>query len=158
MIRKKILLLGDFNVGKTSLIRRYVDNTFDDTYLTTIGVKISKKLSTVDDIACEMLIWDIEGATPSKSIPLNYYRGASGAIFVADVNRKETLESLAEHQRIFLTQNPDAFFVVAYNKSDLLDDAAKSIFNVDRYTFLTSAKDGSNIETLFHTLLKQIIQ
>lgn len=158
MIRKKILLLGDFNVGKTSLIRRYVDNAFNDKYLTTIGVKISKKLCTIDQLSCEMIIWDIEGATPSKEIPLTYYRGASGAILVADVNRKETLENIEKHKSIFLTQNPDASFVVAYNKSDLLSEVAQRTFILDHYTLFTSAKEDINIETLFLTLMEQIIQ
>jgi len=158
MIRKKILLLGDFNVGKTSLIRRYVDNTFDDKYLTTIGVKISKTLCTIDEISCEMIIWDIEGATPSKEIPLHYYRGASGAIFVADVNRKETLENLEKHQAVFLAQNPDSSFVIAYNKSDLLLEKEKDTFTLEKYTFFTSAKEDINIETVFLALMEQIIQ
>ena len=80
MIRKKILLLGDFNVGKTSLIRRYIDNTFDDRYLTTIGVKISKKMVELHGMECELLIWDVEGATSRKSISSAYMKGASGAI------------------------------------------------------------------------------
>ena len=81
MHQKKIVLLGDFNVGKTSLIRRYVDNAFDDEYLTTIGVKISKK--SLDDE--RLLIWDIEGATIGKPIPKHYIKGAHGAIIVADI-------------------------------------------------------------------------
>jgi len=158
MIRKKILLIGDFNVGKTSLIRRYVDNSFDDSYLTTIGVKISKKLCTTNDIKCELLIWDIEGATPSKRIPLNYYKGASGAIFVTDVNRSETFESLKAHQEVFFSQNPNAHFVTAHNKSDLLSESQKTRYTLDKYTFLTSAKENNNVENLFLALLKEMIQ
>lgn len=157
MIRKKILLIGDFNVGKTSLIRRYVDNAFDDRYLTTIGVKISKKSCLINGIECEMIIWDIEGSTPTKEIPLNYYKGASGAIFVTDVNRKETFENLDIHKERFLTQNKDASFVVAHNKSDLLSQAQHAKFSLNEYTFLTSAKDNKNVEMLFKTLMKKIL-
>ena len=157
MIRKKILLIGDFNVGKTSLIRRYVDNAFDDIYLTTIGVKISKKLCTVNNIECELLIWDIEGETPSKKIPLNYYNGASGAIFVTDVNRSETFNNLKKHKEAFFSKNPDAAFVIAYNKSDLLEPIQKEKYLLDKYTFLTSAKDNNNVEKLFLKLLQEIL-
>ena len=157
MIRKKILLIGDFNVGKTSLIKRYIDNTFDDSYLTTIGVKISKKLCTVNDIECTLLIWDIEGATPTKNIPLNYYKGASGAIFVTDVNRSETHESLKLHQEAFLSQNPNAHFVIAHNKSDLLTKKQKATYELNTYTFLTSAKENKNVEELFLVLLKEML-
>lgn len=157
MIRKKILLLGDFNVGKTSLIRRYVENTFDDTYLSTIGVKISKKLCTIEEMECEILIWDIEGATPTKKIPLSYYHGAAGAILVADVNRSETRESIEEHKSTFLSQNPNASVVVAYNKADLLTQMQKDHFHLDSHTFFTSAKDNLNVEDLFICLVKDIL-
>ncbi len=157
MIRKKILLLGDFAVGKTSLIKRYVDNTFDDSYLTTIGVKISKKLLIINDIECELLIWDIEGATSTKSIPHTYFRGASGAIFVCDVNRSETIENLNEHINTFLMLNQDAKHVIAYNKSDLLNIQQKESLYLPGNAFLTSAKSDSNVETLFTTLTKEIL-
>jgi len=157
MIRKKILLLGDFSVGKTSLVRRYVDGAFDDKYLTTIGVKISKKQFNVKGIESEMLIWDIEGSTPSKKISLGYYKGASGAIFVADVSRRETVQNLKVHKEIFLNENPDAKFVVAYNKSDKLSEIARENIELDDEIFLTSAKEDSNVEKLFIKLMKEIL-
>jgi len=158
MIRKKILLLGDFSVGKTSLIRRYVDNTFDDKYLTTIGVKISKKLIVLHNIEYELLIWDIEGATATKKIPSSYFKGASGAIFVCDVNRKETIKGLKEHINTFLTLNTQAKHVIAYNKADLLSSEEKEALTLLENTFLTSAKEDSNVELLFHTLAESMFQ
>ena len=157
MIRKKILLLGDFSVGKTSLVKRYVDGAFDDKYLTTIGVKISKKLCTIEGVECEMLIWDIEGSTPSKKISLGYYRGASGAIFVSDIGRRETVNSLDEHKDIFLSENPNAAYVTAYNKADKLTEIAKENIVLDDDTFLTSAKDDFNVEELFMQLMKKML-
>lgn len=161
MIRKKILLLGDFSVGKTSLIKRYIDGTFDDKYLTTIGVKISKKVLTVAVAECEMLIWDIEGATPSKKIPLSYYRGASGAIFVSDVTRGDTMVGLKAHKEIFLSENPDSKFVVAYNKVDMLNgvpiEKIEQEIKSKEDVFLTSALDGKNVETLFIKLMEKIL-
>ena len=157
MIRKKILLLGDFSVGKTSLVRRYVDGAFDDKYLTTIGVKISKKMFNIEGVESEMLIWDVEGSTPRKKISLGYYKGASGAIFVADISRRETVKNLEEHKEIFLNENPDAKFVVAYNKSDKLSEIAKENIELDDEIFLTSAKEDSNVEELFIKLMKEIL-
>lgn len=157
MIRKKILLLGDFSVGKTSLVRRYVDGAFDDKYLTTIGVKISKKLCTIEGVECELLIWDVEGSTPSKKISLGYYRGASGAIFVTDVTRKETLETLDAHKDVFLSENPNACYVTAYNKADMLNEIARENIVLDDDTFLTSAKDDENVETLFKQLTAKML-
>ena len=158
MIRKKILLLGDFSVGKTSLVKRYVDGTFDDRYLTTIGVKISKKLLKTNGVDFELIIWDVEGATPNKKIPLEYYRGASGAILVADATRKETLENLQELKDIFLTANPNAKFVTAHNKVDLLSEIAVECLHLEEGDgFLTSAKDDKNVEELFAALAKEIL-
>jgi len=157
MIRKKILLLGDFSVGKTSLVKRYVDGAFDDKYLTTIGVKISKKIVEVDGVECELLIWDVEGSTPSKKISLGYYRGASGAIFVTDVTRKETLDNLQAHKDVFLTENPSAQFVTAYNKVDMLSEMARGSIIVEGDVFLTSAKDDENVEALFVQLVKKMM-
>ena len=156
MIRKKILLLGDFSVGKTSLVKRYVDGAFDDKYLTTIGVKISKKIVEVDGVECELLIWDVEGSTPSKKISLGYYRGASGAIFVTDITRRETLENLQEHKDIFLAENPGAQYVTAYNKADMLSEIARERIVVEDDVFLTSAKDDENVEELFIELVKKM--
>ena len=157
MIRKKILLLGDFSVGKTSLVRRYVDGAFDDKYLTTIGVKISKKLLTISGVECELLIWDVEGSTPSKKISLGYYRGASGAILVSDITRRDTVKGLEEHKTVFLSENPDSEFVVAYNKSDALNEIAKENIELDEDTFLTSAKDDTNVEALFLRLMEKML-
>jgi small GTP-binding protein len=159
MIRKKILLIGDFGVGKTSLIRRYVDDAFDDTYLTTIGVKISRKQLQIDEIECELLIWDIEGSTPIKSIPHGYFKGAKGAIFVCDVNRKETMENLNEHINTFLMLNRDAKHVIAYNKADLLTVNKKESLRITLpgNAFLASAKENVNVDTLFTILAKEIL-
>ncbi len=158
MIRKKILLLGDFSVGKTSLVKRYVDGAFDDKYLTTIGVKISKKLVEIDGVKCELLIWDVEGSTPSKKISLGYYRGASGAIFVTDITRKETLDNLQEHKDVFLSENPDAHYVTAYNKADMLSEIDRDSIVLEDDVFLTSAKDNKNVEELFIELVKKMIR
>ncbi len=156
MIRKKILLLGDFHVGKTSLIRRYVDNAFSDDYLTTIGVKISKKALTVDAMDFELLIWDIEGATPVKKIPTHYFAGAAGAILVADLTRPETIESLGEHALRFQSANPRSVCVRAYNKVDLIPEESRKEIDLPPDTFLTSAKDDINVVRLFETLVRRI--
>jgi small GTP-binding protein len=156
MIRKKILLIGDFNVGKTSLIRRYVDNTFDDKYLTTIGVKISKKRLIVNDEEYELLIWDIEGATPQKPIPKTYYSGASGAVFVGDISRADTIEHIQNHVQTFIDINRKSSFVVAYNKADLLSSEQIEGLVLEKNTFLTSAKEDKNVEEMFLALAMEM--
>jgi small GTP-binding protein len=156
MIRKKILLLGDFSVGKTSLIRRYVEGSFSDSYLSTIGVKISKKSMMIGTQSSQLIIWDIEGSTPLKSIPQSYYNGASGAIIVVDVSRKETIGDLQKHINTFLQRNPKGKYRIAYNKVDLLTKAQQEECLLDERSLFTSAKSDENVQKLFSDLVKEI--
>ncbi|MEO0852694.1 MAG: Rab family GTPase, partial [Cyanobacteria bacterium J06648_11] len=126
-LSKKICLIGDYGVGKTSLIRRFVERQFSDEYLSTVGVKISRKtlrLNALDgsDRELRLLIWDLEGRQKFKAISPTYLRGASGAVIVADVTREETVASLVGHLRMFLTVNPRGTVAIAYNKMDLSDE------------------------------------
>lgn len=141
---KKICLVGDFSVGKTSLIRRFVDNQFSDEYLSTVGVKLSRKLVNLPEQAdgssqnVELLIWDIEGQTQFKAIAPSYLQGAKGAIIVADVKRPDTLEHLHNHLALFFKINPTGKVIVALNKADLITpDASQEL--VEKYTFATDA-------------------
>lgn len=83
--------------------------------------------------------------------------GASGAIFAADCNRSDTIENLDEHIQRFLAVNPSARYVIAYNKSDLLSEEQKEQFALDNNGFLTSAKEGDNVNRLFTRLAKDIL-
>ena len=120
---KKICLLGDFNVGKTSLVRRFVEGKFSDRYLSTVGVKVSRKsveIRTDKDISwLNLLVWDLEGNTKFKSITPSYLRGASGSIIVADLSRSDTLKNLNQHLKLFFEINPKGKAIVALNKADL---------------------------------------
>jgi len=158
VIRKKILLLGDFGVGKTSLIRRYVDRTFDDRYLSTIGVKISRKQISLENELYELLIWDIEGETPVRAIPKSYMKGAAGAIFVADVSRSHTIDDLDRHIQRFNEINPGAPHVLAYNKCDLLDEKRIQKIVQGSDALPVSAKTDYNVEKLFESLVRRIVQ
>jgi small GTP-binding protein len=158
-ISKKICMVGDFGVGKTSLIRRFVDRQFSDQYLSTVGVKISRKL--IESVNLQLLIWDLEGHTKFKGITPSYLQGASGAVIVADVSRIETIERLSEHIQLFSLVNPKSSMVVALNKSDLVDEEKLTKLNqlvsvkdwervLDVYT--TSAKTGSYVDEMFEQL------
>jgi small GTP-binding protein len=162
-ISKKICLIGDFAVGKTSLIRRFVDQQFSDQYLSTVGVKISKKRVPMPDPAnhVQLMIWDIEGSTAFKKISSSYFQGAAGAILVGDVTRSETLEHLADHARDFLKVNPQGRLVVALNKADLVDRSRliqlSGTYSLDwcnqmLATYPTSAKAGTSVEQAFSQL------
>jgi small GTP-binding protein len=127
VISKKVCLIGDFGVGKTSLIRRYIDRQFSDQYLSTIGVKISQKNidlinSDCPDQKLQLLIWDIEGQTKFQTIARNYLEGAQGAIIVADLNRQDTVDRIPEHMELVNAINPKGLILmVAINKIDILN-------------------------------------
>lgn len=165
MISKKICLVGDFGVGKTSLIRRFVDRQFSDQYLSTVGVKISRKV--MDTAQLQLLIWDLEGHTKFKAIAPSYLKGASGVIVVADVTRIETVDRLSEHVQLFLSVNPHGTIIVALNKSDLVEpDKLNQLvemvqvqhFNQVCGLYLTSAKTGVCVDDIFQQLVYSIVE
>lgn len=168
MISKKICMVGDFGVGKTSLIRRFVDRQFSDQYLSTVGVKISRKPLELEGVKqqekqkLQLLIWDLEGHTKFKAIAPSYLQGSSGAIIVADVSRTETLERIPEHIQLFLSVNPKGSLIVALNKSDLIDEEkltklvqivqAKEELQKVSGIYQTSAKTGLFVDEIFQQL------
>jgi small GTP-binding protein len=127
ILSKKVCLIGDFGVGKTSLIRRYIDRQFSDQYLSTIGVKISQKNIDLTNPNCldrklQLLIWDIEGQTKFQAIARNYLEGAQGAIIVADLNRQDTIDNIPAHIELVTSVNPKGLILmVAINKIDILN-------------------------------------
>lgn len=165
MISKKICLVGDFGVGKTSLIRRFVDRQFSDRYLSTVGVKISRK--AVESVNLQLLIWDLEGHTKFKSIAPSYLQGGSGTIIVADVTRTETIERIPEHIKLFLSVNPKGKIILALNKVDLVDQEKLpqlvemiKIQDVKQVSgiYLTSAKTGASVDEIFQKLSSKILE
>ena len=159
LIQKKICLLGDFAVGKTSLIRRYIEGSFDDKYLSTIGVKISRKLLERDDYHLNLIIWDLAGGENFVDHESNYLRGAAGALLVCDLTRPETVMVLNKYARQMSDVNPKASIVVAANKCDLVGGNKESMTELDEVCqmldsrfLLTSAKTGENAERIIDLL------
>ncbi|OKH35450.1 GTP-binding protein [[Phormidium ambiguum] IAM M-71] len=165
-------MVGDFGVGKTSLIRRFVERQFSDQYLSTVGVKISQKqislpVNPEQKIQnLQLMIWDLEGHTKFKTIAPSYLRGSSGAIIVADVTRQETMERLEEHIKLFLSINSQGFIIIAFNKSDLFDEEKVAqlltTYNFSEQprvisTYATSAKTGKDVDLIFEKLAYKIV-
>lgn len=155
MFSYKIVLVGNFGVGKTSLIRRFVENSFSEEYLSTIGVSISKK--TLGDAT--IMIWDIEGHTEFKPIYKQYLLGAKGFIIVADLLREESIDAIESHIKLSHEVVNDAPVCIALNKSDMphtLDDEKlnyiKNLSPSVIKILKTSAKSGDAVEELFLTL------
>ena len=150
---KKIVVLGHFGVGKTSLIRRFVSNSFSDKYQVSIGVHITKKVVEVSvEDTISFVIWDLEGTDEIHTIRDAYLLGTHGALFVFDVSRPSTFQNLKEDLKIVASKMPKTPILVIGNKADLivvkeLEEVLKE-FGIT-YNFLTSAKTGDKVNTVF---------
>src|ERR1700730_12681088 len=113
MVQKKICMLGGFSVGKTSLVKRFVQSVFSESYLTTVGVKIDKKTVTLGDRMVHLILWDLAGEDDMSSLRMSYLRGSAGYVLVADGTRPATLETaLSLRRRVEADYGPRAFGVV----------------------------------------------
>ncbi len=164
MIQKKICMLGASAVGKTSLVRRFVQGVFSDKYLTTIGVKIDRKQVEVGGASVNLLLWDLNGEDRFQKLSMSYLRGASGYFLVADGTRRETLDTaLSLHERVRATIGP-APCCLLINKADLeleweVDEGALSGFaEGEIVTRRTSAKTGTGVEEAFRELTADLLQ
>ena len=164
MMLAKVCIMGETSVGKTSLVRRFVDRTFSEAYLTTVGVSISKKHVPAPEVAPEhpdgmqLVLWDLEGGESFREMTTSYLKGARAAIIVADVTRPQTIDALERHALHFLRINPGGAILLVLNKSDLDHDQAilvpSSLRSMDAVlsTFRTSARTGDGVDGAFVTL------
>ncbi len=160
---RKVCLLGDGGVGKTSLVRRYVEDVFSDSYIISFGTKVSKKVIDLGEVELTLMIWDILGQKSDDALHAAYYRGANGALLVGDQTRPDTMRHLLKWKRDFLKASPDALIVAAANKSDLASELQaeelKDISTSLGTEFMrTSAKTGEGVEDLFMTLGRGITE
>ncbi len=164
MIQKKIGLLGAPGVGKTSLVRRFVHTLFDDKYLTTIGVKVDKKIVRVGDADVTLMLWDVAGAEEHFSVPSSYMRGAAGYLLVIDGTRPPTLECAAEIVEQLDRELGPMPFVLVLNKIDLADqwkinDADLAALTGRAHAVIrSSAKTGEGVEQAFMELAGELIR
>jgi small GTP-binding protein len=163
MIQKKICMLGSFAVGKTSLVRRFVESIYSDVYHTTVGVKIDRRLVRHNETEVSLLLWDLYGEDEFQRLRWSYLRGASGYLLVADGTRRNTLEkafALEQRVRKEVGQIP---FIFVVNKADLvrdwdLDPAMEAQLAARNWTVLrSSAKTGENVEEAFLQLTRKML-
>jgi small GTP-binding protein len=155
----KLLLLGEPAVGKTSLIIRYVKDTFKSDYLTTLGANfLVKHVKLPNDATVLLQIWDIAGHARFARYAHAYYAGASGVLYVYDVTRPETLERLKEWHKDVQERAPKKILsIIIGNKNDLevvvpesdRDQMGQELSALN--SFSTSAKDGTGVNEAFHT-------
>jgi small GTP-binding protein len=158
MLQKKICMLGAFSVGKTSLVKRFVESVFSGSYLTTVGVKIDKKTVNVSGRTVNLILWDIAGEDGDGSLRMSYLRGAAGYVLVADGTRPATVEvAVSLRQRVTADLGPLPF-VMLLNKHDLTEQWAISSAELIAlqengwWVKPTSAKTGECVEDAFYRL------
>ena len=164
MLQKKICMLGAFGVGKTSLVRRFVDTIFSDNYLTTVGVKLDKKTLVVGAETVNLILWDIAGEDDTSAVRTTYLRGSAGYLLVADGTRESTLDvacSIHSRAEAEIGRVP---FMLLVNKCDLRSEWAISDSRLDELADLgwtirpTSAKTGESVEAAFQEMAERAVR
>ncbi|MFQ5986505.1 MAG: Rab family GTPase [Thermoplasmata archaeon] len=170
-IKIKVCLVGDSAVGKTSLIRRFVHDEFDDRYVTTLGAKVSKKDIVVrvaegKRLYVDMTIWDIMGEKSFLDLLKDvYFHGAKGILTVCDVTRRDTLYGLPDWVDAVQKITGDIPMYVLANKVDLKDQISfdeqelrELAGKYDSPYSYTSARTGENVQEAFQQLAGLICQ
>jgi len=169
LIRKKICMLGSFGVGKTSLVRSFVYNKFEEQYLSTIGVHISHKSIAIPasnaTFTLNFVLWDLAHIEKINEMTRNYFRGAGGAIVVFDVTRRQDVKESEFYLQPFLELNPSAQLIFVGNKIDLVSKDQIEMEQLLHFSktyqapfLFTSAQTGENVELLFSRLGSQLIK
>ena len=167
-VKAKICLVGDVAVGKTSLIKRFVLENFEDRYVATVGTKVSKKTVQVQwkgqPATMDLMVWDIMGEKGFRALLRDaYFEGAHGVIAVCDLTRKDTFYDLDNWIKMARKQVSDVPAVILGNKADLGERRVVSEEELTRMgsilsakTFLTSAKTGTGVNDAFQVLADAI--
>ncbi len=161
----KVLLLGDSTVGKTCFLKRYVDNTFQDAYLSTIGFDFKFKDATLSNgNNVKIQLWDTAGQERFRNIAKSYYKGAHGIVLIYDVTARSTFESIRKwlNQIKEEASNRISIIIVA-NKIDceeereVTKDEGESLAKSSGLPFFeASAKDSINVNESFQYLIDNI--
>lgn len=166
----KLIVTGNFQVGKTSLIRRYVENKFSENYISTIGVDITTKLMNIsNDCNVNFVIWDIGGQiTQMTPYRRRFYHGTNSAFIVLDRTRKESLDSVEKwygDMKSLITSLEHIPIVLIGNKSDLIEnieitseDLKKKAEEYGLHFIETSAKTGENVSDAFNYIAYRILE
>ena len=162
-IIRKVCLLGDGGVGKTSLVRRYVEDAFSDKYIVSFGTKVSKMVLDLGEVELTLMIWDILGQRGEDALHSAYYKGANGALVVGDLTNAQSIEHMQRWKDDFLRVEKEARIVAVLNKKDLENLVPSSLLDkVGSYLGaeirMTSAKTGEGVEETFALLGKAIME
>lgn len=160
----KVCIIGDFAVGKTSTVARFVKNAFSEKYLTTVGVKIDTKEVETPRGPIKLIIWDVAGTDRLSDIEFAYLRGSAGIILVADGTRAATLEGALRLKADLVAQYGDLPIVAMLNKSDLsqqwaiTEDLIVSSRTQGIEWIVCSAKTGDQVGEAIEGLAAMILE
>ncbi len=166
-VKYKISLIGDGEVGKTSLVTRYIKNEFDEKYMQTLGTNVYTKEiflpAEPNQVRATLQVWDVMGQRVFKSIIKSALDNANGVILVCDLSNKETLMNLLYWIKIIYNNTRNVSFVFLGNKDDMNEPAfgLPALFSLSASfgskAFLTSAKTGNNVEKAFYMIANDIL-
>lgn len=165
-ITSKVCIVGDFAVGKTSVVERFVNNQFSDKYLTTVGVKVDTKEIDLPEagVRQKLILWDVAGTDTFGDTEFAYLRGAAGHIFVADGTRPLTLGTagkLREHIAERYGAGPSVLLINKHDLTSTWEVSAQRVAELEPEfgpIFLTSAKSGEQVENALVRLAELIVE
>ena len=158
----KVLLLGNSDVGKSSLILRYVDQVWNEVFVPTIGVDFKVKTLTIDNKQIKMQIWDTAGQERFRNVISSYFKGSHGILLVYDITNRDSFKNL-ENWLIEIEKNAseNVLKILIGNKNDLVDereinaDEGQAFANRNGMQFIeTSAKMNTNVNEAFEALAR----
>ena len=162
----KILLLGDTSVGKTCFFMQYIDNTFHEVHISTVGLDNKVKDVQLDDKVYKVQIWDTAGQDRFRSITKNYFKGAHGIVLLYDITNKVSFENVRNWLKQIKEEVDDNVCIILVgNKIDLEDkrqvtkeEGENMAEEYGLMHFECSAKTGENIHESFNELLKKTVE
>ncbi|ELP87618.1 hypothetical protein EIN_146120 [Entamoeba invadens IP1] len=164
----KILVIGESGVGKTAIMQRYCENTFDPVYISTVGVDFNPKIVNCNDKVIKMQLWDTAGQERFRNITTSYYRGTQGVLIVFDMTDKFTFEKVITWFQDVMEHNMVESPVI-YLVGNKLDLEGKYVINREMVEglsrklggvkfFFCSAKNGEGVQELFSQMTVDILQ
>ena len=162
----KVLLLGNSDVGKSSLLLRYVDGTWSDSFVPTIGVDFKIKTMEINSKKVKMQIWDTAGQERFRNVISSYFRGGHGILLIYDVTDRDSFKNLGNWLiEIEKNANKDVLKILIGNKCDLEEKRVITQKEGESFAnsygmkfFETSAKNDINVSEAFQMLARQLIE
>jgi small GTP-binding protein len=164
----KIILIGDSGIGKTSIINRYIHNSFNDKYICTIGVDFMMKTMNIEETQIKLQVWDTAGMERYKQLTTSYYKGSHSAIIVFDLTNKSSFDNVEYWLNLFYeNSNPifQKYVMLIGNKADMVDSIKVTpdmieAFIKDRNIQYAecSARTGENISSVFESLGRKLFE